>query len=287
MKVLVYIPGIGCRNPERLINVYENVRTLKATAKYTEMHCVIGSYLKRKDFHKYNNETYFRMLEDLEKECRVFYTPGAHYSDFTRFMHPYLLEVAGFDYILSVQDDVIVGREFNVDREFRFATKYGLDVFSPNIILAHHFPTLIGDNNQIENKTLIVYTDFIEIFITAFTPRAWECYYHCSDHNQLSKGWGMDMGIYKFCKDVRGHSDFKMGVFKNVTSSHGILGDKGVLAKYPSWRNESAVVQLRRFEKQNNQPDGQEIPMTSPFSDHYLAFIDKKGIYRKSLKDYE
>jgi len=74
---------------------------------------------------------------------------------------------------------------------------------------------------------------------------------------------------------------------KNVTSSHGILGDKGVLAKYPSWRNESAVVQLRRFEKQNNQPDGQEIPMTSPFSDHYLAFIDKKGIYRKSLKDYE
>eukprot|EP00466_Bigelowiella_natans_P010807 jgi/Bigna1/76264/fgenesh1_pg.40_\ len=277
LKIMLYIPGIGCKDPIRIRNVLQTVKRFQFTAEETDLHCVIGSYIMKEDYQMYPFEGDRKIIDELEQLCEVFYVPGSHYADFTRFMNPVLVKEAGFDYIIAIQDDVIVGNDFHVDRDLAFVESIGLDIFSPTIAGSTHSLVKRGQDSRVTSSMKVVLTDFIEIFFVGFNLRGWECFYACSDHIKLSKGWGSDLALYPYC--AKKHADFNMGVLNYISATHynPNAALKRPLRHYKEWRTENAGVQMRKFMDVTLNGLWRDFPLIPLRGNHFLGSIDSDG----------
>ena len=95
----------------------------KQNAKFD---CLVGSFILKDDFP---NSWYIDKIKD---KCTIFFSPGAKYGDFVRYVHPMFLEMSPYSTIVLLLDDVQLGT-FDLEKAIEISINQKLDVFSPMI----------------------------------------------------------------------------------------------------------------------------------------------------------
>lgn len=222
LKLLFFMPGVGCKDKSRLSNVKKSVRHVLSFRKHLDIDCLVQSFVERKAWDRYKPS----FLPWAEKRCKVHFLPGTMYADHAKSLHPMLLERAGYDFLLFSLDDVTIVKSgdfpgLDLLAATRVSKQFSLDIGSPRVEGAHWPPVkyMPGLYPPLELKnTSGMLVEWVEHFSTLFTPRGWTCYWDAVDNVRLANGY-VSAQLVRHC--LKRFEGFRVGVYAHQVVRHG------------------------------------------------------------------
>ena len=147
-----------------------------------------------------------------------------------KFVLPAHVQALGVRWVFVVLDDVrLFAGEFDAKPFFRIAARNDLDVASPAIRRAHgrRFPEMRPQ--KLTNGAVGRRVAKVELFATAFTPNAYQCFHDLADVEMNAEGYGYPDWLPGYCS-LRGEK-FAAGVVDVFRASHGLPGRRDAWTK--------------------------------------------------------
>lgn len=256
-NVLYAVPGLG--DIVRARNVLHNVRDLRARAciVFTQLRCGDDPAMDALLDHNATSPFQLAGCEVVRSPQR----PGSGYAVHVKRLLPTLVEVAGFDWVFFVLDDVALPTSYFSLRRFVAIAEYNnLTLATPSVYNAHfeanHPRNLSMMTRGCVGRRLLRF----EFFALAFRPSVWRCFYNMMDPEINSIGWGYDSWLSGYCDPANrmlttGSSRGVVPTFGVIDEQSGIHGDGGWLTRtatewnqtysYHQARNEYRAMQLQ------------------------------------------
>lgn len=168
-----------------------------------------------------------------------------------RFLTPQMVQ--GYEFLFLWDDDLDV-EDLQPLEYLRIARNHQLHLSSPSFSSqsfdSTYWPIMIVPSGAEKSGKPVRYTNFVECTAPVVSTRAWDCIWHYLQ-NDLSSGWGYDLGWYALCNEVLRHHTGLVDVtpitHKSARSAAGKTGFREKASK-------EQIALLRRFELDLHEP---------------------------------
>lgn len=200
-SLLYVVPGFGPPQLDLKRHILSaNVRQVQSTT------------LRHVDVWVFNYGT-----ESCGSDCKEIFREGYPGTFLYEGLTP--SNIAEFDYVAVVLDDVELGADFDTDRIIHNLDRHGLDILSPMLSPQSRAPWRYMVQPADPSEEVIRAVSAIELFCYVFSREAYEKYHALLD-GQSAWLWGMEFALH-----LQG---FKMGMLEAVSMTHHLSGGASV-----------------------------------------------------------
>lgn len=195
----------------------KNLRILNDRLKYKhkyEIDCLVFSYAQ------WNHQPkWLKLHTNPASYCKAVTLYESNYVVFLKFLQPWLLKKAGYDFLMITVDDVIIHgprSTFDLETYLDLVVARDLAVATPAIWGSPH--TSLQPQLSFHRRTGR-WVDAVEVQSTTFRLDAWECWYEMID-TEFPSGWGTDVWFWGYCVTSGKLPNAKLGIIDTQTIVH-------------------------------------------------------------------